>query len=581
MIERIGLLIVGGLIVTYLVRSWVLARGAGTDLEALRKSFEEDIRSRASRGENPDWNRYAEDGDRQHEMTCESLRNLATTALATGVGGTMLLLLLQVQASTASAEALGALVDAMGSALFASVMGVGGNLAILLISLPRANKRFVESRDAYASALQKASAENPPKDTTSRIAAFLAHRFDAALRASAENLPEVIRAFNANVAVLQAVAERFGKAAGGMQAIAASLANSVERIEQLPANLRGELAKALQTWGDGLHAAQREHIVELRSALERHSGAFRGTVESLNERLARLQAITAELAAFPNALGEVMTTSREEWVAAATGAHEQRLREIREVVDQHRGRVNEALGHLASITTELSASLEAWRTGIATEEERRHERRIEEQRAHDRTMRSLRDGTTDIVASVESLPKLFAEEVQRGSDEMGKAFGSRAQSHVTDLIDAMRQQNETLSRDWERSVNRLLGEMAGIVHEGLKPTLEPAVERLARISADVAELGGEVTRAIGEFAAHGDGLRSSLEGAAAAIDESSSRLSEAHDVTRASVAEFQGRHEAMRKQMVELLDGHRRSGGRVRGWFAAARKRLGRTKGER
>ena len=520
MIDYVGLVVVGALIATYWLRSWMLARGAGSDLGALRKDFAEDIRGRAGRGENPDWTRYAEEGDRQHEVTCESLRNLATTALATGVGGTMLLLLLQVRAGAASADPLGALVDAMGSALFASVMGVAGNLAILLVFLPLANKRFRGQRDGYATALQRASAQNPPKDTTARIAAFLAHRFDAALRASAENLPEVIRAFNANVAVMKAVAERFGRAAGGMQAIAESLAASVKRIEQLPANLRGELTGALETWGDGLQAAQREHLVELRATLERHSGAFHGTIE----------------------------------------------------------RVNEALGHLGSITTALSASLEAWRTQMDTEGERWRDRRVEEERAHKRTMQSLRDGTTDVVNAVERLPTLFADEVRSGSEEMGKAFGARAQSHVSDLIEAMRERNDALSEHWERSVNRLLGEMGGIVHEGLKPTMEPAVERLARISEDVAKLGGEATRAIGEFASHGDGLRSSLEAAATTIDESSSRLAGAHDVTRASVAEFQDRHEAIGRQLVDLLERGRRPTGGVRAWLASVLGRLRRGK---
>ncbi len=544
------LVVVAAALAVYLTRCRRLRTEAGGDLKDLLKVFATDITDRAARGQDPDWPRYSEEGDRQHESLCEAMRNLATGSLATGIGGTMAMLLLHfwlgygdapadpsdpaTEIATATATALPALFNAMGFALVASGMGVLTNLVILLVLLPSANRLFERRRAAFVGVLQQTSENHPPQNIATRLTGTMTERLDDVLRASAKSLPDVIRAFNDNVSDLGAIVERFQSSTDAMNSGVSALSASVSKLEALPSNLRDEF----DAWQ-----------VQLQSVTS------------------SLSASTDSLGSFPAALGDELSSARTAWSRAAADAQREHVVEFRSLIDAHASHMREALD-----------MLEALKAGVAAAEERRRELWEEERSRHQSTMRDLSGSMSDIAAAAADLPKGFAEEIRQSADRLGREFGLRAQNQVGDLVAALRDQNESLGAAWERHVNRMFNEMAGIVHEGLKPTLEG----ISGIGADLEALGGQVSRAIGEFADHGKGFRDSLQGAAATIDDSSSRLADVHEVTRASVGEIRNRYEAMHAQLVDSLDrmeaiSRARPGliGRLRGWIGRGAGRSG------
>ena len=472
-----------------------LRAAAGTEFRGLLEIFLPDIKARAQRGQDPDWRRYTEEGERRHESLCESMRNLATTALATGVGGTMAMLLMHFWFDNAgaaldaasnpdggaivSAEAaeLDALFEAMGFALVASGSGVVANLVILLRFLRSANAQFERQRTNFVKILQKASDESPPQNIMTRLTGQLGERLDEVLHTSAQSFPGMIRAFNDNADALATVAQRFDESTAAMNTGVSSLSATIE---------------ALDAWAADAAKAQRAYLAELRTVVE---------------------------------------------------AHGEQVRQALEV-------------------------LEAWRLEMAATEERRREIRIEEQKAHGRVIRDLANTTTDVATAAEGLAAGFAEEIRRGADVLGREFGTRAQNHVADLISALRDQNDALGAAWERHVNRMLSEMAGIVHEGLAPTLEG----ISGIGTNLERVGGDVRRAVGEFADHSQGFRSSLEGAATTINDSSARLAEAHEVTRTSVAGLEETH----ARIADSLDRLESASLAKPGWLSRLRRWIGR-----
>ena len=471
-----------------------LRAAAGTEFRGLLRTFLRDIKARAQRGQDPDWRRYTEEGERRHESLCESMRNLATTALATGVGGTMAMLLMHfwfdnaggLDAASApgggaivSGEAaeLDALFRAMGFALLASGSGVVANLVILLRFLRSANAQFERQRTNFMKVLQKASDESPPQNIMTRLTGQLGERLDEVLHTSAQSFPGMIRAFNDNAGALATVAQRFDESSAAMNSGVSSLSATIE---------------ALDAWAADAAKAQRAYLAELRTVVEAHGSQVRQALEVL----------------------------------------------------------------------------EAWRVEMAATEERRRELWIEEQRAHDRAIRDLANTTTDVATAAEGLAAGFAEEIRRGADVLGREFGTRAQHQVADLISALQDQNDALGAAWERHVNRMLDQMGGIVHEGLAPTLEG----ISGIGANLERVGGDVRRAVGEFADHSQGFRSSLEGAATTIDDSSARLAEAHEVTRTSVAGLEETH----ARIADSLDRMESASLAKRGWVSRLRRWIGR-----
>ena len=246
------LVVVFAILAYYAIRSHMLRRRAGSELHDLLTQFTADIMTRSGRGLDPDWVRYSEESDRHHEDTCERIRNYATTALATGIGGTMLMLMLHLWTDAESTDAVASLLQEMGMALLASLLGVLCNLVILLFILPGASDRFREERQRVNTALLRISEANQPRTRSTNLNNAISEKLEKFLENTASNFPGVITGFRESVERLDGVASDFKSSADQIQASTAALSSSMSGLDAFPTYLGKELAKARDRNGSAI-----------------------------------------------------------------------------------------------------------------------------------------------------------------------------------------------------------------------------------------------------------------------------------------------------------------------------------------
>ena len=199
---------------------WILA-GAddSSKLNELCRQFKRDIIGRASRGNGPDWVRYMDEADRVHDRSVDQLRVLATSALVVGIGGTMFALASRLTGMNGAldaiadhdppAAALGGLIAAVGSALWASFSGVVNNVLILWLFFPKSDWRFAVSLDEFRNVLQECSDENSPHE---KFADAVRDQLGNAFRDAVRTFPRAFARLDESVKSLGEVTEAQSKA---------------------------------------------------------------------------------------------------------------------------------------------------------------------------------------------------------------------------------------------------------------------------------------------------------------------------------------------------------------------------------
>ncbi len=136
------LAIVAGAQIFLLRRALAAAAGiAPSEREEIRQRCEADLSERAGRGLPPDWHYCQNELERAYEIRDDRIRRLASAALAVGLLGTLLAIVLHFFTSGGGFEPA-RLIAATGVALLGSLLGVIGHLAIVLVILPRAEEIF-------------------------------------------------------------------------------------------------------------------------------------------------------------------------------------------------------------------------------------------------------------------------------------------------------------------------------------------------------------------------------------------------------------------------------------------------------
>ena len=491
------------------------------------------LEARAARGDDPDWLRYSEESDRQHEDTCERIRNYATTALATGIGGTMLMLLLHLLwPSPESTDAISSLLQEMGIALLASVLGVTCNLMILLKFLPDASDRFRSEREGLIEALRNTSEENPPVTADTQLNDTVGRKLERFLENTASNFPGVIAGFRESVSSLSDVATAFESSAGKVESAIEVLSSSTMQLKALPADLGEALARARQEWVDDYREDQAQYLKAFRETLADEAEVVRKALARLREWQVRSAEAEArwreqrseEESKHRSALVEVVNTATAEqsatvretlsalegWQIRRGEAEKQWHKERAEEEDRQRdavfGLVSAATVQQNAATQQTLAALEAWQAQRTAAQERWREQLAADQERLRKSLVQVVNSTGDVANAAERLPQAFREEIGRSSDALGTRFGQEARQQVGDVIDATHQANEELRKHLEGHVRQLLNEMGDIVQQGLKPT----EEGISRIGRNLETAGEELRMSIKEFADHGDGFRASL-----------------------------------------------------------------------
>ena len=519
------LLVVALILTTYWLWSYTLGRRSGSELQDLLSEFTEDIMTRSGRGQDPDWTRYSEESDRQHEDTCERIRNFATTALATGIGGTMLILMLHLLGGgSESTDAVLSLLQEMGLALIASLLGVVFNLIILLFILPGASTRFGAERDRVFSELGRVSDANRPRTTATNLNDAVSDKLERFLENTASNFPEVMTGFRESVESLRGVAADFGSSAEQIATSTAALSSSMSGLDALPANLGQELTRARQEWTSDLRDQQKRYVQAFKKALAEQAKAVRDTL--------------AELRKWQANRAEAESKWREER-SAEEDRHRTALAEL----------LNTATAKQSAAVDRAAGTLVEWQAKRTEADERWLQRQAADREAQSRFLRQVENSTGDLARAAEQLPRAFSEEVSRTADTLGKRFGLEAKQHAVDVTVAMREYNEELRKHLERHVRQLVNQMGDIVQQGLKPTQG----EIAKIGKALEAAGEDLRRSIKEFADHGQDFRASLDGAAREIEASTGQLADVHQSTRASIVEIQEGYRDMQDVLGKLI----------------------------
>lgn len=510
------LLVVSAILLYYGVRSHTLRRRAGSELQDLLTQFTADIMTRSGRGQDPDWVRYSEESDRQHEDTCERIRNYATTALATGIGGTMFMLMLHLWTAAESTDAVPSLLQEMGLALVASLLGVVCHLAILLFILPGASDQFREERQRVNTELLRTSEANQPRTPATNLNDTVSEKLEKFLENTATNFPGVITGFRESVESLGSVASDFKSSAEQIESSTAALSSSMSALDAFPTNLGQELTRARQEWTCDLRERQEQYVEAFGKVLDEQARTVRETL--------------AELREWQTNRAEAESKWREERSAEET-RHRTALVEL----------LSNATAEQGAAVGRAVATLEEWQARRTEADERWLEMQASDRATHSRFLRQVENATGDVARTVKDLPQAFSDRIVGASDTLGKRFGLEARQQVEDVTVAMQKGNQELRDHLEGHVRQLVNKMGDIVQQGLKPTRE----EIARIGRNLGVAGEDLRRSIKEFADHGQGFRESLEGAAREIEASTGRLAGAHESTRTSITEIQEEYRAI------------------------------------
>lgn len=264
-----------------LARCWAIARPDElAELDRLWNTFKQDIRSRARRGDGPDWVRYMDEADRVHERRVDRMRVWATAALVVGIGGTMAALALRL--SEASTLELGGL-TAFAPALLASLFGVANNLFITLGLFRLSDHRFEKALNEFRQALQTCSDENAPQE---RFADAVRDQLGEAFREAVRSLPDAFAQLDRNA---QIMAETAAAQSRSMIEAVSGLQRGVDGLTAAAARI-GPVAELLNTATTELHAVPgelRQTLDETREAwvheMRRDQDAFIGGARQVLE----------------------------------------------------------------------------------------------------------------------------------------------------------------------------------------------------------------------------------------------------------------------------------------------------------
>lgn len=498
------------ILVYYGVRSHLLRRRAGSELQDLLTQFTADIMTRSVRGLDPDWVRYSEESDRQHEDSCERIRNYATTALATGIGGTMLMLMLHLWTTAGSTDAVPSLLHEMGLALVASLLGVVCNLAILLFILPGASDQFRVERQRVNTALLRISEANQPRTPTMNLNDTVSEKLEGFLENAADNFPGVITGFRESVESLGIVASEFKSSAVQIESTTAAISSSMSGLDAFPTNLGQILTRTRRKWSSDLREQQGQYVETFRQVLDEQARTVRETLAELREWQANR--------------GEAESKWREER-SAEENRHRSALVEL----------LNNATAEQGAAVGRAVTTLEEWQARRTEADERWLEMQASDRATQNRFLRQVENATGDVARTVKDLPQAFSDRIVGASDTLGRRFGLEARQQVEDVTVAMQKGNQELRDHLEGHIRQLVNKMGDIVQQGLKPT----EEEIARIGRNLGVASEDLRVSIKEFADHGQGFRESLKGAAREIEASTGRLAGAHESTRTSFTEIQ------------------------------------------
>ena len=495
LLDPVVLLVIAFQVVIFL-RCNVIARAdESEELDRLWNTFKHDIQSRAKRGDGPDWVRYMDEADRVHERRVDRMRVWATAALVVGIGGTMAALAFRLDPEPDALSGLPALdanelLTAFGPALLASLFGVLNNLAITLWLFRRSDGGFEQALNGFRQALQTCSAENAPQE---RFADAVRDQLGEAFRQAVRSFPEAF----------------------------ARLDRSVQHMVDSAAE-------------------QSQMMIDGAASLEQGVGGLTAAAERIAPVAELLNTATAELRAVPGELGRTLGETREAWAQemrrdqdAFIGGVERMAEALRRHQESFSVSVGQVLDEQRAILDRTRQALRRWERG-------RREAAEQQQAAWRETVALVQQAAEQIVATAEGLPAAFSREITQISGELGQQFGVKAQQHVADLTQELREGNKALAGQIETSTrelqNRLLNDTKQVVGDSAEEVHrrvgEPLLTMLQRVSRGIEEALDKLPENAETFAASLSAADEKLRQAIARLQLSADHLERAADVQK-------------------------------------------------
>ncbi len=301
------LLMVGGSLVAAIVavEAWLLGkawrcvrRDLAGEIAEVEARLLLDIDHSARRGFAPDWGRYRDELDRLYEPLDERLKNLASAALASGLGGTILTLiahaLVFLPASGDFDVSPRQVILGIGVGLSGSFAGVVSNLIITLGYLPRLEERFEAATRPVWQRLRDASHRRPATEA-----------FVETLQQEMVELRGVLGS---------EVGDAFKAAIGQFPDILGSLNSQLE-----------ELSRVVQ--------AQGENVKDMITTVDESARNVKESSELLAPAIRPLVEFSEKLTALPGAISEVLIRQEKVWVEDLDQRHEERFQQLSSLVE--------------------------------------------------------------------------------------------------------------------------------------------------------------------------------------------------------------------------------------------------------
>ena len=338
---------------SYLVTIRRITQREHAEYDQLMNGVTEDIRLRARHGQLSDWMACLDQFDRLFEPRLEKIRQIASSALATGVGGTMLIFAAELISvndnDIANLREAGIALIGLAS----SIIGISVHLIIVLCTLKVAHDSVDEAAGKFKSEIRRlnkeaATAPSLGEGIRKELSdAFVEgmHRFPEVFRDVGVRLREIQKAVIARLAELnevnQRLAQRFEEfisATKELTTTARQIQSTGERVEAtakaldaLPKRMQLSLSEASVTWSTAVQSAhvdlvdaiqgtvtrQSDLVQEMRSGFTDQGSLIEGALDAQrtqqHQLLERLATLTSLLQNLPDLLGGAHTGLAEKF----------------------------------------------------------------------------------------------------------------------------------------------------------------------------------------------------------------------------------------------------------------------------
>lgn len=527
MISSGALVTVGVLVVVAAAQLWIFvrsrrtARGESEEVFAsLQERFTRDIERRAGRGHPPDWLHYRAEIDRLFEPRDEALRVKAAAALAVGLGGTILALLLHlvVLPDSGGFDDPWRLIQGMGVALFGSLSGVVVHLLITLWLLPRAESDFEVAADELVGDLRQVAEEHPPveiftKTLKNELGAVAREFSSEAMAAFPGVIEKLVEQMGQLGEVVESQAERSEKAVDELTSCARLVSDSSERLRptaeqmaevstalvEVPEQLSAALETGRHYWIEVIHEEQRQSRDRLFGQIEAMERSAADRERQLHQSLVRVGEVLENLPArlSDDLLGDLLNRVHRDvlqQVADLQTRLEEQQEDIFEKIRDHESTWYSNLGPVTEkLFEKVAAQVEA---GLS------EELQAVAQEIGDST-RLLATASEGFETSHESW-RATQQETLTGWQEVAERIEQAAESltvgdrRLEEAVEALDRSADHLERisstteEFERALREALAEVTDQHLEGLHPIHREVAEMVEQLKSTRGQFDGVV-----------------------------------------------------------------------------------------